>query len=320
VCTVLYGWFLFSSSALAFQLLDPDGPGAVSLHRPPHSEAQPEVPPAGAIHIESVLVEVPVHVTNALGANVASLRRNDFELSEDGVEQPIIYFSMADAPASVGLVYDCSGSMHGKMGEEAAAAEAFMRTANPEDEFFLVKFGDRPQLAARFTAQPMEILTRISHAKPFGRTPLLDALFLAMSQMKNARNQRKALVVLSDGGDNQSRRNVHQIKDELMEADLQLYAMGIYSPAASRKLTSEEKNGPQLLSDLAELTGGRMYPAGRADQLADISTHISRELRTEYLLGYAPSLHHDGKYHRITVKVRANDLRLYFRQGYYDRQ
>ena len=134
------------------------------------------------------------------------------------------------------LVYDCSGSMHGKMAEEAAAAEAFMRTANPEDEFFLVKFGDRPQLATRFTAQPVEILARISHARPFGRTPLFDALFLAMSQMKSARNPRKALVVLSDGGDNQSRRNVHQIKDELVEADLQLYAMGIYSADASHKL------------------------------------------------------------------------------------
>jgi Ca-activated chloride channel family protein len=321
---VLGGLLILSFTGFAFQ--EPEGPGAVLIQKPVRRQmqAQADTPPPGAIQINSTLVQVPVHVTNALGVNIAGLTREDFELWEDGVRQPITYFSMADAPASIGLVYDCSGSMHGKMAEEAAAAEAFMHTANPEDEFFLVKFGDRPQLATRFTAQPLEILTRISRARPFGRTPLLDALFMAMAQMKNARNTRKALVVLSDGGDNQSRRNVHQIKSGLAEADLQLYAMGIYSPGSApggvHKLSSEEKNGPLLLNDLAEMTGGRMYPADQADRLPEISARISRDLRNEYMLGYAPALRHDGKYHRITVNVRKKDLRLHFRQGYYDRQ
>ena len=256
----LAGWFPLCSAGLGFQILSPEGPGPASPRRIPiHAVPAEEPPPPDFIHVESALVEVPVHVTNALGTTVAGLGRGDFELWEDGVRLPITYFSMDDAPASVGLVYDSSGSMRGKMNQEAAAAKAFMRTANPEDEFFLVEFGERARLASRFTVWPEDILWRIALPKPFGRTPLLDALFLAMTQMKSAHHSRKALVILSDGGDNQSRRNARQIKGRLVEADLQLYAMGIYAPAGSRKLTSEERNGPNLLSDLAEQTGGRCF-------------------------------------------------------------
>lgn len=313
---VAAAWLSLCSSGLGFQILTPEGPSAASPRRVPIHETAVEAP-AGAIHVESALVEVPVHVTNALGANVGGLGRGDFELWEDGVPQPITCFSMADAPASVGLVYDSSASMRGKTGREAEAAKAFMRTANAEDEFFLVEFGDRAKLAAGFTMAPDAILRRITRARPFGRTALLDALSLAMAHMKYAHNSRKALVVLSDGGDNQSRRNVRQVKADLVEADLQLYAIGIYASTKSRRLSAEEKNGPMLLGDLAEQTGGRMFPATGVDQLPDISTRISRELRTQYVLGYSPDLSHDGKYHRITVKVRANNLRVQFRQGYY---
>lgn len=305
-----------SSIGFGFQILSVDGPAAAFPRTVPRKDTSGE-PPPGTIRVDSALVQVPVHVTNAIGANVSSLGRGDFEVWEDNVLQTITHFSMEDAPASVGLVYDCSGSMHGKMRQAAAAAEAFMRTANPEDEFFLVEFGDRPRLTVPFTARPDDILSRIARTRPFGRTALLDALSAAMEHMKKACNRRKALVILSDGGDNQSRRNVRQVKAALIEADLQLYAMGLSAFESSRKLTSEEKRGPWLLGELAEQTGGRMFPVHRAEELPEISQRISSELRSEYVLGYSPLINHDGKYHRITVKASEKDLRVSFRQGYY---
>jgi VWFA-related protein len=268
------------------------------------------------IRIDSALVQIPVHVTNSFGANVEGLAKGDFHLSEDGVEQPITHFSMDDAPASIGLVYDSSGSMRDKIGQAAEAAKTFFHTANPEDEFFLVEFGDWPKLAEPFTLRAEDILARILHTKPFGRTALLDALAMAMKQMKKARNPRHALIILSDGGDNQSRHSRREVELALVESDVQVYAMGIYSSMDSRKLTAEERNGPQLLRELSEKTGGRMYQVSNADDLPEISERISKELRTEYILGYSPALVQDGKYHRVTVKVDNPELHVYAKPGY----
>ncbi len=304
-----------AAAGLAFQQPGPMKPAPVGA---PRIEATPE---PSAIRVDSALVQIPVHVTNTFGANVGGLGKADFQLWEDDVPQAITHFSMDDAPASIGLVYDCSGSMHDKMGQAAAAAQAFFHTANPEDEFFLVEFGDWPKLVTPFTMQAGDILTRILHTKPFGRTALLDALQMAMKQMKKAVNPRKALVILSDGGDNQSRRNIHEIESALVESDVQVYAMGLYSKGETRKLSPEERNGPQLLQNLSERTGGRLFTVSTADRLPEISERISKELRTAYMLGYSPgALMRDGKYHRIKVKVTDADLRVYSRNGYYSPQ
>jgi Ca-activated chloride channel family protein len=308
--------FSLSSLGFGFQSLSGIGPMKPAPAGAPRLETG--VAETTAIRVDSALVQIPVHVTNVFGANVAGLAKDDFQLWEDGVAQSIAHFSMDDAPASVGLVYDCSGSMREKMGQAGAAAEAFFHTANPEDEFFLVEFGDWPKLATPLTTHVDEILTRILRTKPFGRTALLDALEMAMKQMKKAVNPRKALVILSDGGDNQSRRNRREIESALVESDVQVYAMGLYSSADSRKLSPEERNGPKLLEELSEKTGGRMFTVAKAGDLANISARISKELRTEYMLGYSPTAFaRDGKYHRIAVKVKGADLRVYSRTGYF---
>jgi len=193
------------------------------------------------IRSDASLVLIPAHVTNANGAIVANLTKSDFQITDDNIPQTITHFSMDDAPASIGLVYDCSGSMRDKMHQSAAAANAFFHTANPDDEFFLVEFGDRAKLAIPFSFDPDDILSKIAGTKPFGRTALLDALQIAMAHMKTARNLRKALVILSDGGDNQSRHNRRQIKSALLEADVQVYAMGLFSGDAKKR--SAEENG-----------------------------------------------------------------------------
>ncbi|MGA2113904.1 MAG: VWA domain-containing protein [Bryobacteraceae bacterium] len=267
--------------------------------------------------MDSFLVLIPAHVTNEFGAIIANLTVHDFHITDDNVPQTITHFSREDAPASIGLVYDCSGSMRGKMHRSAAAAEAFFRTANPADEFFLVEVGDRAKLAVPFSIRTGDILSRISATKPFGRTALLDALQVAMTQMKKARNLRRALVVLSDGGDNQSRHNLRQVKAGLLEADTQVYAMGLFN-GSDHKLTREERLGPDLLSELAEQTGGRLYPVRNPDELSAISARISDDVRTQYVLGYSPlNGARDGRYHRVKVTVNSPDLRAYYRSGYY---
>jgi len=265
------------------------------------------------MRVDSELALIPVHVTTADGTTVTNLARGDFKIFEDGVEQKITSFSKDDAPVSIGLVFDTSGSMTTKMRKSSEAAAAFFKTANADDEFFLVEFNDRPKLTVPFTPDSSLISHRMSRTRPFGRTSLLDAIHLALTQMKNARNLRKALVILSDGGDNRSRFTAHEIKNAMLESDVQLYAMGIFD--------LEEQNGPILLEDLAEQTGGEMFTVNNPEQLQPVSERISRELRNQYLLGYSPTdVERDGKFRRVKVTLNAPELpklRTYFRHGYY---
>ena len=277
--------------------------------------------PTANIRVDSSLVLIPAHVTTASGASITTLNKSNFRLFEDGVEQEITFFAQDDAPLSVGLVFDSSGSMQNKIRRSAEAAQKFFTTAGSDDEFFLVEFNERPKLTVPFTSDSQQIYKRIARTRPFGRTSLLDAIHLAMEQMTHARNLRKAIVILSDGGDNRSRYTEAEVRNAMLESDVQLYAMGIFNQEDPHKLTQEEQNGPRLLDELAEQTGGRNYPVDRIDDLASISERISRELRSEYVLGYSPSNKtRDGKYRAVTVKLDApeepGDLRLYFRHGY----
>ena len=268
------------------------------------------------------MVLVPVHAVSATGANVTDLAADNFRVFEDGVEQKVTYFTQDDAPLSVGLVFDSSGSMSNKIRKSATAAAAFFKTANTADEFFLVEFGERPKLLTPFTSDSDEVYQKIAHTKAFGRTPLIDAIHLALIQMKNARNARKVIVILSDGGDNRSRLTRGQIKGALLESDVQLYAMGIFDGGDLLKHSREEQNGPRLLDELAEHTGGRVYAIDNLDDLESISSQLGNALRSEYLLGYMPSNpSRDGKYRHIkvdlTVAAKTPIPSISYRRGYY---
>ena len=280
----------------------------------------PEVQPV--MRVDSSLVLIPAHVTTVAGESVMSLARENFQLIEDNVEQTITHFAKDDAAVSVGVVFDASGSMLKKMHMAAAAVDTFIRTANPEDEFFLVEFNDRARLALPFTFDSEQLYRHAARIKPLGKTSLLDAVHLGLTQMKQARHLRKALVILSDGGDNWSRHNVRQVRNALMESDVQVYAMGIFDPDPSGKLTPEERNGPRLLDELAEQSGGHHYRVSNLNDLPAISAAIGNELRNEYLLGYYPSnVSRDGKYRQVKMKLVVPDpaleLRTYYRRGYY---
>jgi VWFA-related protein len=275
---------------------------------------------ASLVRIDSSLVLIPVHVTAASGASVTDLKKEDFALFEDGVRQTITHFAKDDAPVSAGLLLDISGSMKEKMAKANQAAAEIFQFANPEDEFFLVEFNGRARLTVPFTRDWSEISREIAKAKTSGMTALLDAIHLGIAQMKHARNTRKALIVLSDGGDNFSRRNLRQLRATLLEADVQVYAMGVFDGNYAVKHTREEREGPKLLDRVALDTGGRDFPIGKMGDLPEIGVQIARQLRNQYILGYTPAaMAADGKYHQVNLKLTSseNDLRTFYRRGYY---
>lgn len=290
------------------------------VRKPADSSTAP--PGRGTLRVDTNLVLVNVTVTDPLNRFVTGLEKEHFKLFEDKVEQNITQFSSEDAPLSVGLVFDCSGSMGAKLSKSRQAAAQFFKLANPEDEFFLVQFNDKPELVVPFTTNTEEIQNRLTFTQAKGRTALLDGLYMAMQQMKKARNPRKAILILSDGGDNSSRYTETEIKNLVREADVQVYAIGIFEPLGARGRTAEELSGPSLLSDLAEHTGGRHFPVENINDLPDIAAKIGIELRNQYVLGYTPTnLTKDGKYRRLQVKLQQPrglpPLKVHYRRGYY---
>ncbi len=274
------------------------------------------------IRIDTNLVLIPVTVTTPLNQFVTGMEKENFRLLEDKIEQEITYFASFDAPLSVGLVFDVSGSMSGKLNKSRQAAIEFFKTANPEDEFFLVQFNDRPQLVMPFTRATEEIQNRLTFSQAKGRTAMLDGIYMALQELRKSHNTRRALLVISDGGDNSSRYTESEVRNLLREADAQLYAMGVFEPIGSRSRTAEELAGPGLLSELASMTGGREFPVENLNDLPDIAAKIGIELRNQYVLGYrSKNQTRDGKYRRVTVKLNQPrglpPLRALYRQGYY---
>lgn len=289
--------------------------------KPPSAEAAAQR--SASIRIQTELVLIPVTVTDPLNRFVTGLEKEYFRVFEDKVEQSVAHFASEDAPMSVGIVFDTSGSMGSKLQKSRQAVAQFAKLANPEDEFFLVQFSDRPELTLGFTREPEEIQNRLTFTQSKGRTALLDGVYLAINQMrKNAHNPRKALLIISDGGDNSSRYTESEIKNLIREADVQIYAIGIFEPASARGRTAEELGGPSLLSEVAEQTGGRHFPVENLNELPDIAAKIAIELHYQYVLGYTPkNQEKDGKYRRVQVRLKPPPgmpaLRVFWRLGYY---
>jgi len=275
-----------------------------------------------SIRVDVDLVLLNVTVTDPFNRLVTGLESENFRIFEEKSEQELIHFSSEDVPISIGVVFDLSGSMNNKVDKAWLAAIQFFKTANPQDEFCLVKFGDRAELVSRFTRSVDDLQSRLMYANAKGRTALLDAIYLGLSTMKGARNTKKALLIISDGGDNSSRYNEADIKNFVKESDVQLYAIGIYEPAGTRGRTPEELAGPSLLNDLAELTGGRAFTVENLNDLPDIAAKISMELRNQYVLGYKPANKtRDGKWRKIKVRLRPPKglppLNVFAKAGYY---
>jgi VWFA-related protein len=254
------------------------------------------------LRVDSSLVLVPVSVCDPTNRPVTGLEREHFKVFDDRVQQTVTHFAMDDEPVAVGLVFDISGSMGPKLRLARLAAAQFFKSANPDDEFFLVEFNDTPRLVTPLTREPEEIQNQLTFAQSKGRTALLDAIMLAMHEIRKSQKKRKALLIISDGGDNSSRYSEGEIRKRVRESDVLVYAIGVFEPSGGRR-TSEEVYGPGMLNDIAEQTGGRHFPAD-LHELPDIAAKIGVELRNRYVIGYSPSdYQRDGRYHKVEVKL-----------------
>lgn len=309
--------------AALFSSYVPSQTNAGNPSPPPSAASQTSArAPQASFRADSNLVVIPVSVSDTSNRFVLGLRKEDFKLLDNGVEQPVAHFSGEDVPLSIGLAFDASGSMDYKMTTSRDAATLFLKTLNPDDEAFLVEFNDKVDLSVGFTAHPQEIRTALQKVQPSGLTALLDAVRFALNEMKNAKNPRKAIVIISDGGDNHSTYTPAQIEALVREADVEIYAMGVFDPLLSLALTPEEVTGPRLLSEIAMQTGGRAFAASMPGDLPSIAARIAVELRNQYVLGYYPRDQvKDGKYHTVEVKLTQPPgmppLKTHWRQGYY---
>jgi Ca-activated chloride channel family protein len=289
------------------------------------TQATPDKPQVAKKSAKSMKVDVDmtlvnVTVTDPYGRLVTGLEQNNFRVFEDNTEQEVVRFSSEDVPISIGVIFDMSGSMADKFEKSRLAAVQFFKTANPQDEFCLVDFNDRAQLASPFTPSVEELQDRLMYSSAHGQTALFDGIYLGLSQMKGAQNPKKALLIISDGGDNHSRYSETDVHKYLKEADVQLYAIGIFDQGEYK--TVEEKEGPELLTDMTELTGGRTFTVANLSDLPDVASKISMELRNQYVLGYRPSDRaRDGRWRKIKVRLRPPKglppLQVFARTGYF---
>jgi len=256
---------------------------------------------AGPARFRADSTEVLIHVTvtDSRGRLITTLRGDDFQVTDNDRSQRVQHFSKEESPISIAIVLDLSGSMAERIGSLREAVTRFLKVANPEDEFCLIELRDRAELVSGFSTAREEIGGRLAQAQAEGHTALLDGMYLGLQQMKKARHLRKALLVVSDGGDNHSRFSARDVRSLALESDADVYAI------ESRRASSmwvPEQNG--LLDGLAEQTGGRDYLVDDLREAAQAAEKIGLELRSQYLIGYAPSnLQRDGKYHRVRVKV-----------------
>jgi len=299
---------------------------------PPAPKPDPDAPPAplqgeaamtarrnARIRVDVNLVLVPLIVTDPMDRLVTGLEKENFFLYENNKLQTIKTFSQEDAPVSIGIIFDLSGSMANKVIRARDSILQFMHTANPQDEFFVIGFNDRPELIEDFTSSPQDIEARLATVHAEHRTALLDAIYFGLNKMKVAKYERRALLIVSDGGDNRSRYTENEIRATVRESDVQIYSIGIFDPYAA---TTEERLGPMLLNDICNETGGRLFRVDDVSEMGDIAEKISAELRNEYVLGYKPDDDRkDGKWRKLKVKLvppaGLPQLTVHARTGYY---
>ena len=254
-------------------------------------------------------VLIPTTVTDSRGRPVQGMQKQDFRLLEDGVEQPLGNFFVQDGPISIGVILDISGSVRNKVTEARQAVSEFLRLSSPKDEFFLITFKDEPELVRPFTTNVDDIESDLQAAQPSGWTALYDAMVMGIQQMKRASRDRRVLLVLSDGGDNNSRYTRAEVKSLIREANVRIFSISVQSHTPA-------------LDNLAAESGGRGYRVPKLAELPEAIATLSAEAHAEYVLGYTPPKRtQDGKYHIVKVEVPQSPgeprVHISWRHGYY---
>ncbi len=272
--------------------------------------------PSANVRVDTNLVLVPTTVNDNFNRPVTGLEKENFRVFEDKAEQTITSFSSEDEPIALGFIFDTSGSMAGLLPEGRDAASEFLKTANPEDEFFLVEFDNKPRLVIPLSSNTSEIGLQVAMTRSGGSTALIDGLFMGIHEIHRSKKAKRALVLISDGGENNSRYSPGEIKNVIKESDVLIYTVAI-----TGGFNPDSATGLELLNGIAEMSGAHMFSAA-GNSLADIAEKIGIELRNRYVLGYSPrDVKRDGKFHKIQVRVvpprGLPKLQAHWRSGYY---
>jgi Ca-activated chloride channel family protein len=265
---------------------------------------------AESLRVDVNLVLIPVMVTDPYERPVQGLRKSDFHVFEDGVEQEISQFFSEEEPISIGIVLDASASMRKKMDESRRAIMEFLKASTTGDEFSLLKFNDRPESVCPFTTDPKDIENILPSVQAEGWTSLFDAIYLGVNQMKHANHARKVLLILSDGGDNNSRYTEREITNLVKEEDVRIFSISIFDKSSSLEAITEE-------------SGGRAFRVRKLEELPELAATVSEELHSEYVLGFAPAERPtDGKYRKVKVTAIPQTagglpVRTSWKRGYY---
>jgi VWFA-related protein len=286
--------------------------GAAALGR---SRQSAQSVPQGTISVETELVVLPVRVTSANGDFVLGLTQDQFRVYEDGRPQPITFFRQEDTPVTVGLVVDHSRSMGPNLPNVSAAVSAFAKSSNPNDEMFVVDFSDHVSVELSdgkpFTSNPRELAKAVSAVQASGMTALYDAVAEGLNHLQLGHSEKKALIIVSDGGDNASTRQYAEILELAHRSQAVIYAIGLVG-------ATEEEN-PALLRRLCRDTGGLAFFPEHGELVSDISARIARDLREQYTLGFTPEKKGNGSFRRVRVQVIApgrGKLQVRTRSGY----
>jgi len=275
------------------------------LIAPRASQSQTSGKPQESIRLDVKAVLVPVTVTDQRNRPIQDLKKEDFRLFEDAVQQDISTLAWEDAPTSIGVIFDASNSMTKKIAASVNAMDQFFQTSLPGDEFLLIRFSDRPDCVSGFTSDIDDISAWLHATRAHGWTALNDAIYMGIEKMKGARNNRRALLVLSDGGDNNSRYSKSELLALVREADVRIYSISFYQ-------------GSHLLESISEETGGGLIQVRSSAEVAGAVGKLSREIHSQYVLSYYSNHpQNDGKYHRVRVSTVDPALRVSWRHGYY---
>jgi Ca-activated chloride channel family protein len=330
VLTRNIGFYLAGLCALSLFLLSfSRGQSADEIHIVPRTgsnHANSERVPADRVwkgenrplHVDVDLVLVPVTVNDFLNRPVISLEKEDFAVYEGNQRREIRYFSKDSAPVSVAILLDVSKSMSDKVNSERQAVIDFFKNANTNDEYFAIAFSGRPQLLGHSVSSIDDLEQQLIAIEPGGPTALLDAVYLALSELRFARYGRRAIVIISDGGDNVSQYTLRELKSFVKESDVQIYAIGLFETHFFN--TFEERLGKKWLSEITDATGGRTVTVDDRTKLPEAAAGLSREIRNQYVLGYKPTDTAKAGWRRIkvqvTTSVQEKHLRAYYKSGY----
>jgi Ca-activated chloride channel family protein len=270
-----------------------------------------------AVRAESHLVLIPITVTDRNGKAITDLQPEHFRVHDESEPRPVLSVVREEAPVSMGIVMDLSGSMADKIPQTVGAVRAITDIAEEGDEGFLITFSDRPVLRTPLTGDVKSLASGMAFVKVDGATALVDAIYMGLHESRRSRNPRKALVVVSDGGDNNSRYSESELVSRALESDVQIYSIGIAENLRSR----EERSGAYLLEKLSAVTGGLHFTIRNPKELPAVAEKIAQAMKSLYVLSYKPpeSLQ-PGKWRKVRVSLAVaspRSFRVVAKSGYF---